>query len=149
MQEGYSDELVKEVYAHFGLAMYLAQCLEHSLVNALCCFDLMPNKKTWQTKSDFDLFMDKNFETTMGKMISNFKRVTQIPSDLSDLLSEAKDNRNFLAHNYFREHAAEFVTVDGCNKMIVELQSIQMFFDKVEEVLEKLAAPIRKKYTIE
>jgi hypothetical protein len=33
-------EHIKEVFAHFGLALYLAQCLEHGIVNALSQLDL-------------------------------------------------------------------------------------------------------------
>jgi hypothetical protein len=38
-----TDEHVKTVYAHFGLAVYLAQVLEHGLVNALVFVDLLPS----------------------------------------------------------------------------------------------------------
>ena len=31
----YDDEQTRDVYAHYGLAMYLAQTLEHGIVNAL------------------------------------------------------------------------------------------------------------------
>tara|TARA_R110001583_G_C5419106_1_gene387649 strand:- start:39 stop:200 length:162 start_codon:yes stop_codon:yes gene_type:complete len=41
MDEG---EHVKDVYAHFGLAMYLAQVLEHGIVNALVYTDLIPRR---------------------------------------------------------------------------------------------------------
>jgi len=39
MEDG---EHIKEVYAHFGLAIYLAQVLEHGIVNALVCADFVP-----------------------------------------------------------------------------------------------------------
>ncbi|MDP1548243.1 MAG: hypothetical protein Q8L87_19690, partial [Anaerolineales bacterium] len=35
MSEYSADEQIKTVYAHFGLALYLAQVLEHGLANAL------------------------------------------------------------------------------------------------------------------
>ena len=41
--EDESGDHYKTVYAHFGAAMYFAQCLEHGLVNALVYLDLIPN----------------------------------------------------------------------------------------------------------
>ena len=39
-----TDEHVKTVYAHYGLALYLAQCLEHGLANALVYVNLIPRR---------------------------------------------------------------------------------------------------------
>ena len=39
------DEQHKEIYAHFGLAIFTAQVLEHGIVNALVCCDLIPNRR--------------------------------------------------------------------------------------------------------
>ena len=36
------NEHVKNVYAHFGLAMYFAQVLEHGLANAMMSAQLLP-----------------------------------------------------------------------------------------------------------
>jgi len=56
------DEHVKTVYAHYGLAIYLAQVLEHGLANALVCSDLMARRasnpvprKEWEC--EFDAFL--------------------------------------------------------------------------------------------
>ena len=69
-----TDEHFKTVYAHFGLAMYLAQVLEHGLVNALVYVDLLPSRagkpllrKQWE--SEYDSFTAGHFQTTLGKMI--------------------------------------------------------------------------------
>jgi hypothetical protein len=39
------DEHHKEVYAHFGLAVFTAQVLEHGIVNALVLCDLISNNR--------------------------------------------------------------------------------------------------------
>jgi hypothetical protein len=79
-----ADEHVKTVYAHFGLAVYLAQVLEHGLVNALVCAELFPRhagktitKKEWE--ADFDAFMNQQFEQTLGRLIRGLKSATSIP----------------------------------------------------------------------
>jgi hypothetical protein len=62
-----TNEHVKTVYAQFGLALYLAQVLEHGLANALMCAELLPRRagkpvprKEWE--AEFDTFMDQKFE---------------------------------------------------------------------------------------
>ena len=69
-------EQVREVYAYFGLAIYLAQCLEHCIVNGLLWAKLMPKEikahkrrgansfKRAEWEARFDLFVDKQFEQT-------------------------------------------------------------------------------------
>ena len=119
------NEHVKETYAHFGLASYLAQVLEHGLVIALVYADMIPNRKPNQTRVDFDLFLDKHFETTMGKMIQNFKKHVAVPLEFEQLLLDARTKRNFLAHHYFRERADDFMKEAGREKMILELKAAQ------------------------
>ena len=65
---------IKDVYAHYGLAMYLAQYLEHGIVNALLYTKLIPQEKpragvtrgfnSVDFEKRFDIFMDEQFELT-------------------------------------------------------------------------------------
>ena len=68
------DEHHKEVYAHFGLAIYLAQCIEYGIVNAISLYDLIPNRRHMFTdktiwSNEVDRFFDEKFELTMGRLI--------------------------------------------------------------------------------
>ncbi len=108
MESDDKDEHVKTVYAHYGLAMYLAQVLEHGLVNALVFLDLLPSRigkpisrSRWEV--EFDAFMERNFEATLGKMIRNLKAVVAVHSDLEVSLQDALWRRNLLAHSFFRD----------------------------------------------
>ena len=141
-----ADEHVKEVYSHFGLAIYLAQVLEHAIVNALVYCDLFPNRKPSHTRVDFDLFMDKNFAKTMGQIINNFRQFVSIPPDLESLLIEALNKRNWLVHRYFRERAKEFIKEEGREKMLVELLEAQALFKKADHVLGEVTRPLRERF---
>lgn len=145
------DEHVKSVYAHFGLAVYLAQVLEHGLANALVFLDLLPNRadnpvprKQWE--AEFDSFLERNFETTLGKMIRSLKAVTPIPSDLEAVLTDALTKRNFLAHHFFRERSDAFVSHEGRERMIEELQNAQALFDGADTKLSEATKSAREKY---
>lgn len=141
----------KTVYAHFGLAIYLAQCLEHGLVNALVYLDLIPNKaKVVQNRDEWaasvDEFMDRHFEHTLGRMICDLKRVTSVPARLESTLAEALRQRNWLAHDYFRERASEFMTVTGRERMIGELETAQNLFRDADRALDGAIKAVREKY---
>jgi hypothetical protein len=146
-----AEEQTKEVYAHFGLAAFLAQVLEHAIVNAMVYLDLIPSKArkvpdaaAW-TKA-FDEFMEGHFEKTLGNLVRTLRALTEIPENLEALLRESLRRRNWLMHGYFRERAEQFVTDVGRDGMISELQEIQSLFDRTEKELETVIAPIRRRY---
>jgi len=145
------DDHVKTVYAQFGLALYLTQVLEHGLVNALVFIDLLPSRagnpvprKQWE--AEFDSFLERNFETTLGKMIRSLKAVSQIPGDLESTLADALTKRNFLAHHFFRERSDEFMSQEGREKMIAELQDAQALFEAADAKLAEATKSAREKY---
>jgi hypothetical protein len=151
MNEGSKDEQVKTVYAHFGLALYLAQVLEHGLANALMWAELLPrragkpvSRKQWET--EFDLFMNQQFEKTLGRLIRGLGKAASVSADLEDILTDALKTRNFLAHHFFRERAESFMSRDGRDKMIEELERAQRLFDFAEVQLTEVAKPLREKY---
>ena len=145
------DEHVKNVYAHFGLAMYFAQVLEHGLANTMVCAELLPRragkpvpKKAWE--AEFDAFMNEQYQQTLGRLIRALKNATSIPPDLEDLLIAALEKRNYLAHQYFRERAETFMSWKGREKMIEELQGAQKLFDNAEARLTAIERQLREKY---
>lgn len=152
MNEEYDeDEHVKAVYAYFGLAIYFSQVLEHGLVNALVFLDLLPRragrpvpKEEWF--KEFDSFMDQHFETTLGKMIRSLKSVISVPDELESLLAAALKKRNFLAHHYFKERAAEFMTRTGRDEMISELHETRILFEQADDKLDKVVKPLRERF---
>jgi hypothetical protein len=137
------DRLTRDVYAHYGLALYLAQCLEHQLVNALIYGKHLPSivgytkAKGPLTRADFedrfDLFTNEQFDETMGGLITRLKDTRELPSnfDLRDL-TRARDMRNLLAHRYFRVRADDFISIVGKQSMLTELQEAQKLFERVD-----------------
>lgn len=152
MNEEYDeDEHVKAVYAYFGLAIYFSQVLEHGLVNALVFIDLLPRraghslpKQEWF--KEFDSFMNQHFETTLGKIIRSLKSVITVPEELESLLLVALKKRNFLAHHFFKDRAAEFVTKAGRDEMISELQEARMLFERADDKLDEVVKPLRERF---
>ena len=153
MNEDAVGSHVKEVYAHFGLAHYLAQVLEHGIVNTFVYLELIPSKlkskevkssAEWTTK--FDEFMDRKFEATLGRLIRGLREHATITQEVEDTLSAALLRRNWLAHGYFRDRANSFLTAEGRNAMISELQESQKLFEDADQMLEAVTKPTRLKY---
>jgi len=149
MSEHDEGEHVKEVYARFGLAVYSAQVLEHGLVNALVILDLIPSRRHLARSHDewgaeVDAFMDRHFDATMGRMIKNLREVTQVDADLEHLLREALSKRNWLAHDFFRERATEFVSPAGREQMLREVDECRDFFKAADERLDAIVGPLRR-----
>ncbi len=140
------DHLVRDTYAHFGLAMFKAQVLEHGIVNAMVVAK-MPDRSRI-TRSEIDAFMDRRFENTLGQLLRELKKYIAVPDDLAEALGEALTKRNWLAHDYFRERATDFVTDIGCSGMIRELEAIQRLFDDADQKLGAIVRPIREKFGV-
>ena len=150
MNEHNEEEHVKEVYARFGLAVYFAQVLEHSLVNALVILDLIPSQRylvrsrdDWKAK--VDAFMDHNFQATMGRLMKNLREVTEIDAELEQLLNDALSKRNWLIHHFFRERAKKFMSSDGREQMLCEIDECRELFYTADKRLETIVEPLRRK----
>ena len=140
------NDLVRDTYAHFGLAMFKAQVLEHGIVNAMVVAKL-PGRESI-TRSDIDAFMDRQFKNTLGQLLRQLGEYVAVPADLSEVLGEALAKRNWLAHDYFRERATDLVTDIGCSRMITELEALQRVFDDADQKLGAIVRPIREKYGV-
>ena len=140
------DQQVKEIYAHFGLALYEAQVLEHRFVIAMALADLFPNMQPSQTLADFDLFMDKHFAMTLGGMIKEFSKFVAVPPTLESMLVQARSKRNWLAHNFFRERAEEFMNMEGRHKMLAELQDAQRLFEQCDDALSEVTQSLHERF---
>jgi hypothetical protein len=144
------SEHCKEIYARFGLAMYEAQVLEHGIVNALVVVDLIPERRhlarsraEWE--KEFDEFMGRHFKQTMGHLLRGLGSFSKLPPDLEDILIRALARRNWLAHEFFRDRATEFMTPRGRDQMLAELDECAALFRSADEALVKVLEPIRTK----
>ncbi len=134
MDEG---DHTKEVYAHYGVAMYHAQCLERAL-SILLISEEMPEIKI-KKLSDFDNSLDSLFTKTFGRLIKKFKKQQiDIYDDFENDISNALKKRNWVAHNYFWERVGHFATTDGRNYMVNELNEISIIFEELDKNITEI-----------
>jgi hypothetical protein len=135
-----SDQ-IRDTYAHFGLALYMAQVLEHGLVNAMVIARLANGERLSPT--DVDSFMDQKFELTLGRLIRDLRVHIPVQDSLAQLLAGALKKRNWLAHAYFRDHSLDFMTDAGRAAMITELQEAKDYFKTADRSLDAAVRPLR------
>lgn len=130
------EEHIKEVYAHYGLTMYQAQCVERALC-ILLASGKAPILKSI-TKYDYDNILNTLFKHTLGGLIKEMRKDMEIVDDFEKNIEKALEKRNWLAHNYFWERAGHFMTFEGRNFMLKELQEITSFFEVLDDYLTKI-----------
>ncbi len=145
------SEHCKEVYAHHGLAMYRAQCVEQSIVQLLIYFDFFEKqvplfKSVEQWEQDFDNFDQVISAKTMGQLVKKLVDLNAVDPSIEELLREGLKARNHLAHRFFVDHALNFVSEEGRNKMIAEAEEKCTLFNKIEDVLNPITYALCEKY---
>lgn len=146
-----ASEQCKEVYAHFGLAMYRAQCVEQSIIQLLIFFYFFPehapsfnSKEQWET--NFDAFTGDLSSKTMGQLIKKLRDIQAIDDEADSKLRSALKKRNWLAHSFFVDHALTFLSEEGRLKMVQELETCTAYFNEIEEILNPIAYSLGEKY---
>lgn len=137
---------VKETYAFFGLAAYLAQVLEHSALNLAIALRLPDVSDV--TQEVFDGIYNDLSRKTFGNLLNSSKRSIIIPENEIELLNEALDLRNMLIHSFFTIHAENFVSESGRLEMKVYLQNVIEKFNKADKVLYETYAPLWEEYGV-
>ena len=134
------DYSEKEVYAFFGLAAYSAQVLEKGLVNMVVTF------KTFGltiTRAEFDVMFDAHDSRTLGQLLRVARdRHIPIPDGTDRLLGQALEQRNYLNHDFFADHAGHFMTESGRRVMIQRLSDLISLFTNAERNCEPIYRPL-------
>lgn len=117
MDDRPDDDLIRELYAMFGLAYYQSECLHRELSmiwaeSALPARDLI-------TGSRVEERLAQAYAMTFGEVAAQLKGV--LPADLEAELQSAVEIRNFLAHHFWFERAHLMHDVDNLCRIIDEI----------------------------
>ena len=158
--ENSEDEGVKEVFAHFGLAYYLAGVFESGLALAILKLDFLTqqrqqaelrrgapfDREAFNTR--YDAFLEGQQAKTLGNLIRRLRELIDLPTDFGVELDRVKQRRDFIAHHFFRERAEQFQNAEGRAEMIGELRADQALFEKADQELTVLLEPYEAKIGI-
>jgi hypothetical protein len=120
------DDHHREVYAHYGLAMYCAQVLEHELANFVVVSRSIAG--AFASHEEREALWAELFGSTMGRQLRHALAESRLDNDQVEALERALKARNFLAHDYFRERIGKLESERGRNEMIEELDEIRDTF---------------------
>jgi hypothetical protein len=126
---------LREVYAHFGVAVYQAQVLEHGVVNLLSQTEIM---KEATSQAEYDKLVAVSLTRTLGFLAKRLGSVLATDETLLGDLREAIERRNYLVHRYWRERVQLTHTARGRNRIIEELDSISDHFASIDQRLEAM-----------
>lgn len=144
--------LIREVYARYGLTMYMAQVLEHAVVNALLVLRFLPKRpdhnsnESWE--SAFDDFYGRELGKTFGTTLKTLDGLSILTPELISKLRAAKSTRDRLAHSFFRDRDLQFFTQSGRVSMIDDCEAAIAEFEAADGELEAFCAPFRLRFGI-
>lgn len=122
-----------ETYARYGLAMYFAQVFEHGLVNAIVLI---------RQVNGYSADWDGTFDAQFRKAASDLARRIGVYGGLSEeekaLLERSVNERNRLAHRYFRDHVEDSISAVGMQRMLDDADSARELFMRADSISERL-----------
>lgn len=144
------DDPKKDVFAHFGAAVYFAHCVETSMQHIVFAFEFRasanPNWTKQEYEQEFDRFDESCRALTFGSLRNRVRPF--IPDDLFVALDAAKKKRDWLAHGYWYDRAGEMMVDGGEDFLIAELETIRQEFAQLDERLVAIYLPRWEKFGI-
>ncbi len=123
------DDLLREMYARFGLAYYHSEVLHRGLCIILAMSNLP--RMDLVTRPRVEERLAHAFSLTLGDVISEL--VGKIPIEYSARLEKARDTRNFLAHHFWFDRAYLMFRTDHIRQLIDELDGYTQLFNRLDE----------------
>jgi hypothetical protein len=135
------NQQIREVYASYGLAMYHAQVLETEAWNAWS-FIVARADPSVVTRWRFEEIQEEGAAMTLGQVVTRLNQSTEVPPALREMLTEAVNKRNWLAHRYFWDRCVEIIDVSGRDSMIEELDELDAWFQELDRQLSAVTLKI-------
>ncbi len=132
-------ELIKEVYARFGLAYYESECLHRELGIVLAIVPFQ--SKLVVTRPRVEEKLAYAFSLTLGKVKKELKVKDILPDELFSKLDHVVEQRNFLAHHFWFERAHLMVSSKGLRQMLDEISVLSASFSKLNEQVSNYFKP--------
>jgi len=129
-----SNELIKDMYTEFGLTYYFSEvlCQGLGIFYALMSFKNINDA----TRPRLEEKLVEAQSLTLGVVIGKVKPLISI--SLQTKLDQALEKRNYLAHQFWYEHAYDMAVASGVIKLIAELRQNRELFEKLDNKILEL-----------
>jgi hypothetical protein len=135
------EELIRALYARFGLAYYHSECLHRGLCIVLAMSGL-PSRDL-VTRPRMEERLAQAYSLTLGDVAAKLEGL--LPSELAGDIRNAVATRNFLAHHFWFERAHLMFSVDEVRQLISELSGYVEMFDRLDARVEEWSEPTRQR----
>lgn len=132
-----NDDLIRELYARFGLAYYHSECLHRGLCTILA-WAVLPQRDQI-TKPRVEERLAYTFSLTLGDVVRELEGI--IPAEHFIKLLEVVDRRNFLAHHFWFERCHLMFDIDHIKQLIAELDKYSELFSHLDKLTSKWFEP--------
>jgi protein involved in temperature-dependent protein secretion len=145
------DDLVREVYANFGLCMYFAQVFETGLIIILTTLEAMAKKAATRQEYEqsFDSLYARHEALTFGNLLRALSSHKFLPVEIMEEARALKAERDHLAHRFFRDHDLDALTVGGSFAMIQDLEARRVRFMELDQRVSDLVDKVYEKAGID
>lgn len=126
------NENHKDVFAHFGLAAYYAQCFEMEIKN-IFMLSVRANHRTLPPDF-FDQCGATLDKQTLGTLVRDIRKVVSFDDGCALALDTALSNRNRLMHGFYERHASDMLSHRGRETAIAELETYTESFKIADTV---------------
>ena len=134
------DDLIRELYARFGLAYCQSECLHRGLCIILAWSGL-PSRDLI-TRPRVEERLAQAFSLTLGDVAAKLEGV--LPAELVGEVREAVETRNFVAHHFWFERAHLMFSVDNIHQLITELDGYAEMFERLDNLVAEWSEPMRR-----
>lgn len=139
------DELVKEVYAQFGLAYYLTECIHRNLCNIFTFSSFESSEHI--VKGRIEEKLNYSFRKTLTQIYNDTKMY--LPNKITNQLDIAMEKRNYLAHHFWFEKVNYLFDEDRIKILLNELENDYInFFGSIDSELDIIANSLASKLNI-
>lgn len=135
-------EIRKEMFAWYGAAMYAAQLFEVELVTLLLSLKKLRDPDT--KPGEYDQLDSLLSRKTLGALLKELEKYCIIAQEFKDMLIGYRDQRNFLAHEFFYARANEMRTIEGVKRLTKELEDVEHQLRIADQISMKMSENVRK-----
>jgi hypothetical protein len=135
------DDLIREMYARFGLAYYQSECLHRGLCMVFAWTGL-PSRDLI-TRPRVEERLAQAFSLTLGDVATKLEGV--LPAELAGEIRTAVATRNFIAHHFWFERAHLMFSVNKVRQLISELDEYVELFDRLDARVSEWSEPTRQR----
>lgn len=146
----YSQEgvLAREMYMHYGYAVYLSQMFEKQLVALVHGFLAVEKKGDWPYEKLLEEVEKLNKRATLGQLLEKVRTRITLDAAVEAHIQEALKRRNELIHHYFDTYVAQATVTDGQKIIIDDLIESQKIFEQAFFWVDGMNRSLMKKFGV-